>query len=50
MALARVLRSFEMEPYETTKERDIETTNDCFIGMTDLKSVGIRVKVLKELD
>ena len=50
MVLARVLRSFEMEPYETIKERDVETTNDCFIGMTDLKSVGIRVKVLKDLD
>ena len=50
LALAYVLRSFEMEPYETIKERDVETTNDCFIGMTDLKSVGIRVKVVKELD
>ena len=48
-ALAYVLRSFEMETYDTVKERDVETTNDCFIGMTDLKSVGIRVKVLKEL-
>ena len=50
IALAYVLRSFEMEIYETVKERDVETTNDCFIGMTNLKSVGIRVKVLKELD
>jgi cytochrome P450 len=50
MTLAYVLRSFEMEPYETIKERDVETKNDCFIGMTDLKSLGIRVKVLKELD
>jgi cytochrome P450 len=50
MALVYVFRSFEMETYETIKERDVETTNDCFIGMTDLSSVGIRVKILKELD
>jgi hypothetical protein len=50
MALAYVFWRFEMEVYETVEERDVETTSDCFIGMTDLSSVGIRVWVAEVED
>ena len=48
MALAYVFRRFDMELFETTEERDVLTTRDCFIGLTDVTSPGIRVRITKE--
>ena len=44
------MRWMELELYDTKEERDVLTTYDCFIGMTDLKSDGIKIKVVGELD
>lgn len=49
LTIAYVMRWMEMDVYDTIEERDVLTINDCFIGMTDLKSEGIKVKVLREL-
>ena len=42
------MRWFDLEIFDTIERRDVLTTNDCFIGMTDLSSVGIKVKVVGE--
>jgi len=38
-----------MEIYITVEERDVLTTNDCFLGMTDLKSEGIKARIIGTL-
>jgi hypothetical protein len=45
-----VWRNVEMEVWDTLEERDVQTTNDCFIGMADLKSDGIKVRILGEVE
>ncbi|KAF2092800.1 cytochrome P450 [Rhizodiscina lignyota] len=45
---AYLFRRFQVELYETIEERDVLTTRDCFIGMTDASSPGIRVKIVRE--
>ncbi|KAI1171810.1 benzoate 4-monooxygenase cytochrome P450 [Nemania sp. FL0916] len=49
LTLAHLLRRFDMEPYQTLKQRDVETTHDCFIGTPHLESPGIRVRITKDL-
>jgi hypothetical protein len=39
-----------LEIYDTVEERDVMTTNDCFLGMTDLKSEGIKAKIVGEVE
>jgi hypothetical protein len=48
-AIAMLWRSMDFEIVDTVEERDVWTTNDCFIGMTDLKSRGVKVRVLGEV-
>lgn len=45
MTLASVFRRFEMELWETTWERDIETKYDFITPSPSLESVGVRVMV-----
>ncbi|KAF2024303.1 cytochrome P450 [Setomelanomma holmii] len=49
-AIAMVWRRLDLEIYDTVEERDVLTTNDCFIGTTDLKSEGIKVKIVGVLE
>jgi hypothetical protein len=49
-AIAMLWRRLELEVYDTLEERDVWTTNDCFIGMTDLESEGVQVRVLGEVE
>jgi hypothetical protein len=49
-AIAMLWRRLELEVYDTLEERDVWTTNDCFIGMTDLESEGVKVRVLGEVE
>jgi hypothetical protein len=49
-AIAMLWRSIELEVVDTLEERDVWTSNDCFIGMTDLKSEGIKVRVIGEVE
>jgi N-methylhydantoinase B/oxoprolinase/acetone carboxylase alpha subunit len=44
------MRWMELEIVDTIEARDVLTTNDCFIGMTDLTSEGIKIKVLEDLE
>lgn len=45
-AIAMVWRRLNLEIYDTVEERDVLTKHDCFLGMTDVSSEGIKVKVL----
>ncbi|CAN9358279.1 unnamed protein product [Alternaria alternata] len=50
-----LLRQLEALPYlfeiyDTVESRDVLTTYDCFLGMTDLKSEGVKVKVVAEVE
>lgn len=47
--IAAMVRSFDMELFETTRERDVDIKHDFFIGMADLASPGIRIKIAKAL-
>lgn len=49
LSIAHVMRWVEMEVYDTIEERDVLTTNDVFIGMPDLQSTGIKVRIIGEL-
>ncbi|KAF1817444.1 cytochrome P450 [Eremomyces bilateralis CBS 781.70] len=48
VTLAVVFRRFELELYETIRERDVDNQRDCFLGESMPDSPGIRVRVLKE--
>lgn len=48
LTLAAVFRRFELELFDTTRERDVDVTRDYFIGMSAKESPGIRVRVVKE--
>ena len=50
LGLAMIWRKFQFEIYDTVESRDVLTTYDCFLGMTDLKSEGVKVKVVAEAD
>jgi cytochrome P450 len=50
IGIAMVFRKVEMELYDTSEERDVLVSNDCFIGMADLKSEGIKVRILGETE
>jgi len=39
-----------MEVFDTVEGRDVLTTNDCFLGMPDLGSEGIKVRILGEVE
>ncbi|KAF2832484.1 putative benzoate 4-monooxygenase cytochrome P450 [Ophiobolus disseminans] len=45
-AIALLWRRLDTEIYDTVEERDVLTTNDCFLGMTDLKSEGIKARIV----
>jgi hypothetical protein len=46
LGLAAVLRRFELELYDTVRERDVDTVRDCFVGMPTPEAKGVRVRVL----
>ena len=46
LAIAMVVRRFELQLYETYRERDIDFCRDCFVSESRPDSPGIRVKVV----
>lgn len=50
IGIAMIFRKVEMELHDTSEEMDVLVSNDCFIGMADLKSEGIKVRVLGEVE
>ncbi|KAL8729123.1 MAG: hypothetical protein Q9166_004954 [cf. Caloplaca sp. 2 TL-2023] len=45
--IACLFQRFELELYDTNRERDIDTVRDFFIGETSPESPGVRVKIVK---
>lgn len=44
LVVATVFRRFDMELYDTIRERDIDVVRDCFIGEVSPESRGVWVK------
>ncbi|KAF4636353.1 hypothetical protein G7Y89_g1725 [Cudoniella acicularis] len=44
--LAMMIRRFNLELFETKKERDIDVVRDCAIGKPSKETLGVRVKVV----
>lgn len=42
--IACLFRRFDLELYDTIRERDIDVVRDCFIGEVAPNSVGVRIK------
>lgn len=49
LGLACVFRRFNIELFETTA-RDVEIVHDFFIGQVETGSLGIRAKIVEELN
>ena len=50
IVIACLFRRFDLELYDTTRERDIDVARDCFIAEPSPKSTGVRVKILAALE
>lgn len=50
IVLAAVVRRFDLELYDTIKERDVDFARDCFIALPTKGSKGIRVLVREAKD
>lgn len=48
LAIAAIFRRFELKTFETDRQRDVDSTRDCFTGEASSKSQGVRV-VVKEI-
>lgn len=46
IVLSVLFRRFEFELYETSRERDIDLSRDCFVGKSMKESPGMRVKIV----
>jgi hypothetical protein len=44
LVLGTVFRRFDLELYETLRQRDIDIVQDCFIGEPSRDSPGVRVQ------
>ena len=49
LAVAAVFRRFELETFETDRQRDVDSSRDCLTGEASSKSKGVRIVVLKEI-
>ncbi|KAF2773718.1 benzoate 4-monooxygenase cytochrome P450 [Teratosphaeria nubilosa] len=48
LAIARIMTRFDLELYETVRERDVDVMRDCIIGLPSAESPGIRVRIAKD--
>lgn len=48
IVIARLFCQFDLEIYDTIRERDVDSVRDCFIGESSPESLGVRMKVVKE--
>ena len=44
ISIACLFRRFDLQLYDTTWERDVDTVRDCFVAERSPMSLGIRVK------
>ena len=49
LAIPALFGRYDLELYDTTRERDVDTSRDCFTGEATKISKGMRVTVSKEL-
>ena len=49
LTIANLFRRFDLELHDTTEKRDATVSRDCSIGLMEEGSVGIQVKIVKEL-
>jgi cytochrome P450 len=45
-ASAALIRRFDMQLYETLRERDVDVCRDCFVGLPRQDTLGVRVKIV----
>lgn len=50
LTIGTLFRQFNLELFETVRERDVDVVGDYFIGMSDDNSPGIRARVVSELE
>jgi hypothetical protein len=48
ITLSTLICRFDLELFETYRERDVNHVRDCFLGESDRASPGIRVKVVAD--
>ena len=46
ITLVTILRRFDFQLVDTTRERDVDFFRDCFIGESHPDSTGVKVKVV----
>ncbi|KAF2228164.1 putative cytochrome P450 [Elsinoe ampelina] len=46
LAAAAILRRFDMELFDTVRERDVDVSRDCLVGMPGYASKGVRIRIL----
>jgi hypothetical protein len=47
--MAMLWRRLDLEIHDTVEQRDVLTSYDCFIGMADLESEGVKAKIIGEV-
>ena len=50
IGLAMIWRRFQFDIWDTVETRDVLTNHDCFLGLPDLSSEGVRVRVIGEVE
>ncbi|KAH9826728.1 Cytochrome-P450 [Teratosphaeria destructans] len=48
LTVARLVTRFDLELYETVRERDVDVARDCVLGLPSAGSPGIRVRVVRD--
>ncbi len=49
IALANVIRRFDMTLGDVVREKDVDVVRDCIVGFPSKESRGVKVRILKEL-
>ena len=49
IVIACLFRRFNLELYDTRRERDVDIVRDCFIGETSKESLGVRVNSVSSM-
>ena len=50
LVVATVFRRFELELFETDRQRDVDSSRDCFVGVPSSNSPGIRVLLAQDVN
>ena len=50
LVVATVFRRFELKLFETDRQRDVDSSRDCFVGVPSSSSPGIRVLLAQQIN